>query len=309
MSARFLHPLRQITSLLLPVRSGGTGLHRNWGSARGSGVPVRRVRAPRAREYARKSPLLVRRILPAPSMSRTSRFAGLCGALDYNLVIPALFLWLERACYLAFGMTEWGMRLPAFVAGIAALLVMIPLARRVVGGPLRWLPVAFVALSRHAISHGAEVRPYTVDLLFSALILWATVVVLAEGRAAKVGLGAQPCCSPHSARGSRSPVRVRHSRGRGSVRYLVAAYQHGGRKRWTPVRCRYARHRGFGIFSLVGYPGPAPLLPRNARSLGGRSGWGAVPELLPAPGRCCSGRSRGSRGNGELRNARNGSGR
>jgi hypothetical protein len=157
-------------------------------------------------------------------------FAGLCGALDYNLVIPAFFLWVERACFLAFGMTEWAMRLPAFVAGLAALLVMVPLARRVVPGPLWWLPVALAALSRHAISHGAEVRPYTVDLLLSALTLWLTAVVLAEPRPRRRATAALllvaavgPWFSFPSAFGLAGAV--------GGL--FVSACRDGGRARWT----------------------------------------------------------------------------
>jgi hypothetical protein len=181
----------------------------------------------RVREYVRNLPFWYDESYLLLNVAGTP-FAGLCGPLKFNLVIPALFLWLERACYLAFGMTEWGMRLPAFLAGVAALLVMAALARRVVSGPLWWLPVAFVALSRHAISHGAEVRPYTVDLLLSALILWTTSVVLAEQRRwASIVLvlfaALGPWFSFPSAFGLAGAV--------GAL--FVAACREGGRRRWA----------------------------------------------------------------------------
>src|SRR5262249_45361529 len=57
----------------------------------------------------------------------------LLGALPGQTIIPPFFLWLLRGCYRTFGPYEWSMRLPAFVAGIMALFLIIPLARR-------WLP-------------------------------------------------------------------------------------------------------------------------------------------------------------------------
>jgi hypothetical protein len=95
----------------------------------------------------------------------------LIGPLPGRTIIPPFFLWLLRGCYLAFGPDELAMRLPAFIAGLAGLLLLIPLSRRWLGSP-GWLgPVAFCAVSSHCISHTVEVRPYTVDFLLTVTIL------------------------------------------------------------------------------------------------------------------------------------------
>jgi hypothetical protein len=268
-----MNPLLTLTRLapasLLSVRSGGAGRSRVAVAVLASvfaGVALR------AHEYTLNRPFWYDESYLLLNVKDVS-FAGLCGALDYNLVIPALFLWVERLCYLAFGMTEWAMRLPAFGAGLAALLVMVPLARRVVGRSLWWLPVAFLALSRHAITHGAEVRPYTVDLLVSTLILWTTAVVLAEGRArgwapaALVALAALgPWFSFPAAFGLAGAV--------GAL--FIAAYRHGGRTRWAL----------FGTVALVTASSAVALWAIQARHLyypgmhdhWGPFGWGGFPN-------------------------------
>ena len=84
---------------------------------------------------------------------RDHSLANLLGALPYQLTAPPLFLWLTRALH------EWGgdgellMRLPAFLGGLAALLLMIPLARRRARSAARVLAVClprFRAARRHA---------------------------------------------------------------------------------------------------------------------------------------------------------------
>jgi hypothetical protein len=112
-------------------------------------------------------------------------FTELLGPQPYNLVIPPGFLWITRALYEIAGKSELLLRLPAFVAGIAALLLMIPLARRVVGSVHAIWAFAFLVVSRHALLHGCDVRPYTVDLLFTVLILCATALVITPPTLAK----------------------------------------------------------------------------------------------------------------------------
>lgn len=108
-------------------------------------------------------------------------FADLIGPIDHIQVAPPAFLWVERATYLLFGPAEWAMRLPAFVAGLVALGLMVPLARRVVGGWAAWLPVALLAFGRHSLTHGCEVKPYSTDLLTAVAVLLAAAGVVAGG--------------------------------------------------------------------------------------------------------------------------------
>jgi hypothetical protein len=133
---------------------------------------------------------------------RARDFAHLLGAVDYQVVIPPGFLWLLRGFYLLFGSSEWAMRLPAAAAGLAALLLAVPLARRLAGSP-GWLwGVGFCALSAHAVMHACEVRPYAFDLLLAEAVFLAAWVRLspdAGGRgptAAAAGLLAAALLGP-----------------------------------------------------------------------------------------------------------------
>jgi hypothetical protein len=116
---------------------------------------------------------------------RARGHADLLGPQPYNLVCPPVFLWASRALYLLAGDGELVLRFLPFAAGVAALLLMVPLARRAVGGPHALWAVALLAVSRHAVEHGCDVRPYTLDLFFTELILLCAFVLLgsASGRA------------------------------------------------------------------------------------------------------------------------------
>ena len=116
-------------------------------------------------------------------------YRDLLGAVDYNLVIPPGFLWISRAVYTAFGDSELSMRLPAVASSLAALAFMVPLARRFVGSWVWIGPVAFVALSKHAVMHACEVRPYSTDLLVVEGLLLATCLYLSGEPSSRVRQG------------------------------------------------------------------------------------------------------------------------
>jgi hypothetical protein len=102
-------------------------------------------------------------------------FVELLGPLRDNQAAPPLFLWLLRSLYQLVGRSEWWMRLPTLVAGVAGLLAMAPLARRVAGRRGALWAVAFCALGHHAAYHAAEVKPYALDFLMTELILLAAL--------------------------------------------------------------------------------------------------------------------------------------
>jgi hypothetical protein len=106
-------------------------------------------------------------------------FSELIGPLPARTIVPPVFLWLLRLCYITFGAQEWSLRLPAFIASIGALALMIPLARRWLGSPGWMWAVGFCALSTHCIHHAFEVRPYATDFLATTILLWLAQVFLA----------------------------------------------------------------------------------------------------------------------------------
>ena len=116
---------------------------------------------------------------------RERGFLELLGPQPYHLVSPPLFLWITRALYKLGGDGELLMRLPGFLAGIAALLLMIPLARLIMGKANALWPVAFLAIARKAMVHGCEVHPYAMDLLLAVWTLYCTALFLDDAASSK----------------------------------------------------------------------------------------------------------------------------
>ena len=115
-------------------------------------------------------------------------YAEMLGRFEMDQVVPPGFACAERAAYDLLGPAEWAMRLPAFLAGLAALGLMAALGRRVLAPPVAWLPLAFVALSRHALTHAVEVKPYAGDLAVAAAVLLAVAGVAGGAGRWAVGL-------------------------------------------------------------------------------------------------------------------------
>jgi hypothetical protein len=109
---------------------------------------------------------------------REHGFAQLLGPQPYNLAIPPGFLWLTRALYELGGDGELMLRLPAFVAGVVALFLMIPLPRLILGRAHAFYAFAWFAASRHLLVHACEVRPYTFDLLLGEMVLLCAAALL-----------------------------------------------------------------------------------------------------------------------------------
>jgi hypothetical protein len=102
----------------------------------------------------------------------------LLGPLDHAQAAPPLFLFLLRGLYLAAGPAEWVMRLPAFASSLLALVLAVPLARRVVGGAGWAWAAGLCAVCFHGVTHGCEVKPYAGDLLAAEVVLLATASLL-----------------------------------------------------------------------------------------------------------------------------------
>lgn len=108
-------------------------------------------------------------------------FLDLVGPLTHDQAAPPLFLWMLKACYLTGGPSELAMRLPALLASLAALMLMAPLARIVVG-PNGWLwAVACSCVSSSLLFLTYQVKPYTTDVLVSEAVLLASVAHLTAG--------------------------------------------------------------------------------------------------------------------------------
>lgn len=116
-------------------------------------------------------------------------FLDLVGPLSHDQAAPPLFLWILRGCYLALGPAELAMRLPALLASLTALVLMLPLARAVAGRQGWLFAVGCAALSSSLLYLTYQVKPYTTDVLATEAILLATVCGLKHGIGNKQRLG------------------------------------------------------------------------------------------------------------------------
>ena len=99
-------------------------------------------------------------------------FAQLSGPLEFAEAAPPLFMWLERAVVVSIGSDTFAVRLPVLLAGCATVLVMVPLARRILAPRAVPLALAVVALSQKLLAHSVEAKPYVIDALCAAALAW-----------------------------------------------------------------------------------------------------------------------------------------
>ncbi len=162
-----------------------------WGVCLALGLAARLAQFSRGLSYWYDEAYLLLNIFQRDCLS-------LLGRIDHDQVMPPLFLWLLRGVFQLAGAGELAMRLPSALAGLAALALLFPLARRAVGRPGWVWPVCFAALSSNLLLHGTEVHPYCFDLLTTEAVLLSTLLVLtgtspaerSGGWAALLGLAA-----------------------------------------------------------------------------------------------------------------------
>ncbi|MEJ7666692.1 MAG: glycosyltransferase family 39 protein [Hymenobacter sp.] len=87
-------------------------------------------------------------------------------------VAPPLFLLLEKACLVGLGRSELALRLPALLAGLAALPLLWAVARRVLAAPLVPLALLTFAVGFTFIYYGAQVKQYAGDVAATLLVQW-----------------------------------------------------------------------------------------------------------------------------------------
>ncbi len=98
-------------------------------------------------------------------------WTGLLQPLDYLQLAPIGWLFVEKASLEAIGGLEYALRLPQFLFGLASLAMFVIVARRMLGQAGFIAAIAIFALESKLIYYGAEVKPYAVDVFFSAIFL------------------------------------------------------------------------------------------------------------------------------------------
>jgi hypothetical protein len=92
-------------------------------------------------------------------------FVALLGPLRFSEASPPLFLWLERAIVLVLGDGTFALRLLSVLASCGAVILMVPLARRVLQPRAVPWAVFLLAVSDRLLWHACEAKPYSVDVL------------------------------------------------------------------------------------------------------------------------------------------------
>ena len=101
-------------------------------------------------------------------------FADLVGPLTHTQAAPPLFLWLERLTVLGLGDGEYALRFWPMFFGCLTLVIFALLARRLLGAFAPWA-VVLLATSDRLLSHGAECKPYSIDVFAAVAVTWVYV--------------------------------------------------------------------------------------------------------------------------------------
>ncbi|MBS0211069.1 MAG: glycosyltransferase family 39 protein [Planctomycetes bacterium] len=101
----------------------------------------------------------------------TRDVAGLIAPLDHGQVAPLGYLWAEWGLTRLLGFNEWTLRAVALVASVAGLFVVRRLAVRWLSSWGALVAVGCLAIGYFPIRHAAEVKPYSLDLLCTAVTL------------------------------------------------------------------------------------------------------------------------------------------
>jgi len=101
----------------------------------------------------------------------TRGYAALLRPLDYDQAASPLFLWGEKLMSQLFGMNERALWLLPFVAGVLALILFVPMARRLLPGWLGVIAIASFCIAPTLVHFSANAKPYIGDLTFALAIL------------------------------------------------------------------------------------------------------------------------------------------
>jgi len=129
----------------------------------------------RAWHYGANSSLWLDELALANNVLPRGLPALLTDPLDFAQIAPLGYLLLLKGISWTGGDGELGLRLPAFLASVAALPLIALLARELVGLRQAWIPTLLVAVSSPLVFQAAQVKPYSGDVLLTVALLWVAV--------------------------------------------------------------------------------------------------------------------------------------
>ncbi|HDZ21181.1 hypothetical protein LCGC14_0093740 [marine sediment metagenome] len=102
-------------------------------------------------------------------------FLGLVGPLANDQAAPLLYLWLLKCLYLLGGLNESLLRAPSLLAAVGGMVLMWPLARRMVRPSAIIWALALLAASDNILIYCARTKPYAMDAMATMVLLYAAV--------------------------------------------------------------------------------------------------------------------------------------
>jgi hypothetical protein len=93
------------------------------------------------------------------------------GRLDYHQAAPPLYLCVLKAVSQTLGESSHSLRLPSFLASCAALILFVPVARRLLAPEAVPWAVLLFACSEQLLWHASEAKAYSIDVLAAVVLL------------------------------------------------------------------------------------------------------------------------------------------
>ncbi len=113
-------------------------------------------------------------------------YLGLLLPLDYNQGAPIGYLWITKTLIYLFGSSEYILRLPSMLAGMASVPLFWFVLKRVFDDPRPWVGTAFFATIPLLINYSLELKPYMLDGMITLLSVY--LFHLALNKKIKTGL-------------------------------------------------------------------------------------------------------------------------
>jgi hypothetical protein len=122
----------------------------------------------------------------------------LASPLAHAQAAPIGFLWLEKAAILAFGESEYALRLVPLAAALAALPLFHRVARALLAPREALLALALFASSEPLVFYASEAKPYSSDVLVALAIVGPALALIGRGpsRSRLAALGAAGAFGP-----------------------------------------------------------------------------------------------------------------
>jgi hypothetical protein len=105
-------------------------------------------------------------------------FIGLTKFLDYQQYAPIPFLWITKCSTLLFGFSDYSLRLPALLAGVAALLLFARVCLKYVQPSAAIYGIACFAVAFIFLEYSSTVKQYMFDTLCTCGLISVTLPVV-----------------------------------------------------------------------------------------------------------------------------------